>query len=651
MKGELSCIHHRKAVHSCQDSRPDWIKVAEPDRWPLRRLILSYIGSLAGFGRLRLAATIGLIVLCSLTEGASIALLIPVLQAAGLDLQSQGAMSSIATLATRGFAAFGVVPTLPLLLTVFVSLVGAQSLLGRAQSVAIFAVEQQFVLALRQRLYAAMTNADWLFLCRTRSTDFTHALTEETGRLGEATFVLLSLAADVIVSALFVVLAFALSATVTALVLAVGAFLLIIHHRMVLEIHSDGDELSAAMKAFYASTIEQVQSLKATKTYSAQERMIALFAAAAKRVAAAYAAISRRQAAAGSWFEIGSTLALCLMLYVAAAVIQLPAPIILTLLLLFWRLMPRFISIHRHLRSFITVLPAFATVIKLTERCEQVGEPPHPLGRVLRFEQALHFERVCFRYREGSAASVNEVDLAIERGTIVALAGRSGAGKSTVLDLAMGLLTPQSGRILVDDAPLTLENARGWRRQLGYVGPETALFHLSIRDNLLWAQPTATDAEILEALRLASAETLALSLPDRLDTLVGDRGALLSQGERQRLALARALLRRPRLLILDEATNNLDAETESLVMQSLRQQRSGMTVLLAAHRMTTLRWADVIYVLEGGCMVEMGDWNDLIGSADGRLRALCEAQSGLAPTSATIGAPDSAAQRRTFASE
>jgi ATP-binding cassette subfamily C protein len=313
--------------------------------------------------------------------------------------------------------------------------------------------------------------------------------------------------------------------------------------------------------------------------------------------------------------------------------------------------MPRFMSIHRHVRSFFSVLPAYATVIDMIERCEQVGEPPQLAGPVLTFEGTLSFERVCFRYQEGSGAGVNELNLVIKRGAIVALAGRSGAGKSTVLDLAMGLLTPQSGRILVDSEPLTQANAHGWRQQIGYLGPETALFHLSVRDNLLWAQPTATDAEILEALRLASVEALVLSLPDRLDTLVGDRGALLSQGERQRLALARALLRRPRLLVLDEATNNLDAETESRVMQSLRQQRWGMTVLLAAHRQTTLRWADAIYVLEDGWTVEMGDWSGLIGADGGRFRALCDTQSEPALISATMGAPNSAPERGTFASE
>jgi ATP-binding cassette subfamily C protein len=593
----------------------------------MRRLVFSYVTNLAAYGPVRLIAAVGMIIVCSLTEGVSIAFLIPVLQAAGLDLENQAATESIAKAVTLGFAVFGAQPTLPLLLMIFISIVGARSLLSRAQSVAIFAVEQHFVLALRQRLHQAITNADWLFLCRSRSTDFTHALTEEAARLGGATFVLLTLAADLTVSAVFVVLAFALSGIITVLVLGAGALLLVAHHQMVHKIHSAGNELSAALKAFYAATIDQMESLKAAKASSAQERSIALFSAA-------YTAISRHQAATGSWFEIGSTVALCLMLYIAVAVIRLPASAILTLLLIFWRLMPRLTSAHQHLRSFASVLPAFGTVIDMTKRCEEVAEPPQPTGPLLALTHTLRFEGVCFSYRT-DAAGVRDIDLVIEQGTIVALVGPSGVGKSTVLDLAMGLLSPHSGRIVIDGMPLTLGNARGWRHQLGYVGPETTLFHLSVRNNLLWAQPKATDGEIFEALRLAAAEALVLSLPEGLDTLIGDRGVLLSQGECQRLALARALLRRPRFLILDEATNNLDVETETLVMQALRRERAELTVLLTAHRLATLRWADVIHVLEDGRLVESGQWDDLGEPSGPRFRALCEAQRTLIPAFAT----------------
>src|SRR4029077_16239634 len=189
------CANHRKTVHSARNSGD----LGEPGY--MRRLVFSYVTNLAAYGPVRLIAAVGMIIVCSLTEGVSIAFLIPVLQAAGLDLENQAATESIAKAVTLGFSVCVAQPTLPLLLMIFISIVGARSLLSRAQSVAIFAVEQHFVLALRQRLHQAITNADWLFLCRSRSPDFTHGLTEEAPRLGGATFVLLTLAADLTVSA------------------------------------------------------------------------------------------------------------------------------------------------------------------------------------------------------------------------------------------------------------------------------------------------------------------------------------------------------------------------------------------------------------------------------------------------------------------
>jgi ATP-binding cassette subfamily C protein len=592
----------------------------------MKRLLFSYLASLAGVGRLRLAAVVGLIVLGSLTEGIGIAVLIAVLQVLGLDLQAQGTLSATATAMLHGMTALGISATLFPLLLLYIATQGVHSALGRVQSVATFNVEQRFILAVRERLYRAIANADWLFHCRSRSTDFTQALTEEANRLGQATFTMVALAADLIVSAVFVAFALSVSVSITLMVLAAGVLQLAVYRGMVRNIHIGGSELSAAMKAFYAATIEQTQSLKIAKAYSAQERTTGLVVAAGRRVWAAYGAITRRQAAVASSFEIGSTLALSAMLYVAAEVIRLPAATMLTLLLLFSRLMPRFLSAHQHLRTFAGAVPAYASISDLTERCEQAGEPSRAPGPAPSLEHGLRFAHVCFSYRRKKEPTLQAIDLVIETGSIVALAGPSGSGKSTIADLAMGLLTPEAGLILVDDMPLTRANARAWREHIGYVGAETSLFHTSLRENLLWAQPDATDADIMEALRLAAAEDFVLSLPGQLDALVGDRGVLLSQGERQRIGLARALLRRPRLLILDEATNGLDAENETRVMQSIKSLPDHMTVLLVAHRLSTLHWADRIYVLENGRVVEAGSWAEMNGAAGERFRALSEAQ-------------------------
>ena len=165
---------------------------------------------------------------------------------------------------------------------------------------------------------------------------------------------------------------------------------------------------------------------------------------------------------------------------------------------------------------------------------------------------------------------LKDLSLTIAAGRVTAIVGSSGAGKSTVADLVNGLLSPGTGRVLIDGAELTPEAARAWRRHVGYVAQDTVLFHDTVRANLRWANPDASEQEMKESLSLAAAE-FVFELPQGLDTTVGDRGMLLSHGQRQRIALARALLRKPGLLILDEATSSLDFDNEKRILDAIEQ--------------------------------------------------------------------------------
>ena len=203
--------------------------------------------------------------------------------------------------------------------------------------------------------------------------------------------------------------------------------------------------------------------------------------------------------------------------------------------------------------------------------------------------------------------------------------GPSGSGKSTLADLLLGLIVPARGRVLVDETPLTPDLLPAWREQIGYVPQDSFHFHDTVRANLLWARPEASEAELWEALEVAAAGFVA-RLPQGLDTVLGDRGVRLSGGERQRVALARALVRRPAMLILDEATSSLDSENERRVQDAIERLHGHLTILVITHRLTTVRFADSIHVLEAGRVVESGDWDGLLNGSDGRFRAMCEAQ-------------------------
>ena len=594
---------------------------------PPQSTLRSYLAMLVQVSRWNLAGVITVATLFSLTESIGIALLLPTLQVAGFNMAGQGEAGRYTAMLSNAFTAIGLHPTLILLLGVFVTLVGARTVLGQVQSVWMYAVQQEVEHHLRRRVYHAIADANWLFVCRSRASDFTHALTHEIYRIGNGTNVALVFSGEVVLVFLYMTIAFALSAGMTALVLVSGALLTFVFRGRTHAIEAQGEEVSSTNKSLYAATIEHLQSLKAAKTYGAEERNYSIFSSLSSEVVRANVGGARQQAVAATWFELGSVMILAVVLYVSIRVLAVPPASILILLLLFARVMPRIMSGQQHYRAFVNSLPSFANLLGIEARCAAAAEPAaHPHDR-LSLTRELAAEGISFTYSEGRVAAVRDLSMVIPAGKVVALVGPSGAGKSTIADILMGLVMPDSGTLRLDGRPLGPEGVRGWRDQIGYVAPDTFLFHDTIRANLKWACPEASEDEMLAALRQASALDFVAGLKDGLDTVVGDRGMMVSQGERQRLALARAFLRRPSMLILDEATNSLDSENEGRVLDAIESRRGELTVVLIAHRLSTIRWADLIYVVEGGKVVESGDWSSLSALREGRFRALWEAQS------------------------
>jgi ATP-binding cassette subfamily C protein len=263
--------------------------------------------------------------------------------------------------------------------------------------------------------------------------------------------------------------------------------------------------------------------------------------------------------------------------------------------------------------------------MELQRQCEESVESKTRRDEEVEFRHGISVEKVSFSY-DGKAPVIDGLDLSIRAGQTTAIVGPSGAGKTTLADLLMGLIAPNRGRILIDGTELVPERMKAWRAQIGYVPQDTFLFHDTLRMNLLWARPEATEEEMDRALELAAAEEFVSGLPAKLDTMLGDRGVLVSGGERQRIALARALLRKPALLILDEATSSLDSENEKRIQDAIETLHGKMTILVISHRLSTIREADIIHVIESGRLVESGTWDRLVADKNGRFSALCRAQ-------------------------
>jgi ATP-binding cassette subfamily B protein len=258
-------------------------------------------------------------------------------------------------------------------------------------------------------------------------------------------------------------------------------------------------------------------------------------------------------------------------------------------------------------------LALFDRIFEYLDLPIDIVEAPNAVA--LRTEELLgevRFEGVSFRYSDDGPWTVEDVELVVPPGTRTAIVGETGAGKTTLGYLVARLYDPQRGRVKIDGVDVRDVTLASLAQAVGVVSQETYLFHASVRENLRFARPGANDEELEEAARTARIHELIVSLPEGYDTIVGERGYRFSGGEKQRMAIARTILRNPPVLVLDEATSSLDTQTEAAVQQELERLAEGRTTITIAHRLSTVRDADQIVVVDAGHIVERGTHEELL---------------------------------------
>jgi len=587
-----------------------------------RNPFLNYAQSLVEDMPGQAALVMGLMAFMAVSEGASLLLLIPMLQMVGLDV-GQGNLGQVAGAVAYAFSIFNIKPNLELVLILYIALVSLQSGLNRLQSNTSSYIQYHFITHIRERFYRALANADYLYLSRRRSSDLAQLLMQETDRVGYGTYQVLYLVVNIVVALVYLSLAVRISTQATLMVLVCGGCLVLLLKGKTEESRATGRKIFQSNKSLYASALEHMAALKTTKSYSAEERNTAIFARQAEEIGNGNIEVSRQYALVSNLYEIGSVIALSLILYVSMKVFYVPLASMLVLLFIFARLMPKFATIQGSYQRFNTLLPAFTALDETLHEMEEAAEAKTSSQDEIRLDRSIEFKDVFFSYDQTPVLS--GIDIQVPVGQTVGLVGPSGSGKSTVADLLIGLIKPAQGCIQADEMKLEPERIKSWRKLIGYVSQDTFLFNDTVRANLLWACPEASEEEMMEALKLAAADGFVSRLPEGLDTLLGDRGVRLSGGERQRLALARAILRKPSLLILDEATSNLDSESEKRIQAAVEGLHGRLTTFVITHRLSTLRNADVIYVLERGKIVEHGSW-DYLQAQKGRFFDLCVSQ-------------------------
>ncbi len=284
--------------------------------------------------------------------------------------------------------------------------------------------------------------------------------------------------------------------------------------------------------------------------------------------------------------------------------------------------------------SLGTLATQLLTAVGATEKILEILNTPSEFdmnqsghAEDLKIKGDIDYKNIRFAYPTRKDTNVlNDISIHLDAGKKVALVGQSGAGKSTIVQLLMKFYTPDSGEITIDGTNINDFNITAYRKNIGIVPQEIILFGGTIRENISYGKPGASDEEIIEAAKQSNSWEFISSFPEGLDTIVGDRGMKLSGGQRQRIAIARAILKDPKILILDEATSSLDAESEKLVQDALDKLMANRTSIIIAHRLATIRDVDWIYVLENGQIVEQGSHHELTEDENGVYASLARLQ-------------------------
>jgi len=563
----------------------------------LARSGASFARDFARYAGRRGAAALGLTLSAALLENVGVLLLVPFLAAA--------TQTGAGDMAAPAFAMLGLATRrarLAALLLVFALLLTLRAGANAARARALVALRLGFVEQRRARLLRALAAAPWESVAKLQHGRIGQIVHVDILQTGIAINVLLDsvVAAVLLVNQAAVALWLAPAFTLICLAaigVAAPAALVLLRRS-----YGAGVDIGAGGQTLAHSLGQFLGALKLAVSQNLQARFVAQFETA-------IAAILRRQTSfllqtSDSQQLVGlvTGLAGCLCAFVGFGLFDLPAPVVLTLMFVLARLSGPAQTLLRAGQQFAHALPAYERVCGLERDMAPAAgsrssnaSGPAPVG-------PIRFRAVA--YLHDSGAGLRDVDLDIAPGEIVGVTGPSGAGKTTFADLLVGLVAPQTGAISIGDAPLRGAALTAWRSGLAYVAQDAFLFHDTLRANLQWADPNASDADLRHALAIVGATRVVDAMPEGLETIVGERGARLSGGERQRIALARALLRRPQLLVLDEATSALDLASETEILARFAALDQAPTIVVIAHRPESLRICTRILRFDDGRLVD-----------------------------------------------
>jgi len=531
------------------------------------------------------ALALGLALLGAVTEGIGLLLLVPIIGV----VTGSGELSGVRDIATRwGFGAPG--SLMVLLVGGFVVLMIARSVVMYARDLTLQSLQYRFIDAQRLRIMRALAVAPWAKVAALDHSRVTTLIGIDMVRVGSTAQQVVQVCVIVLSVVVQVVVVAALSPVLAAIAVAAmvgSAIALLLIQRTAFV---SGKGMMRAGQSMMSNAAGFLGGLKIAAAQRMRDRFVAEFAAAQSLARAQGMDFQRGQARWRLGFAIGSALALAGVVLGGIGWLGIAPARLIIVVLVFARMIGPVQQLQQSVVGIVYGLPTFASVVE-AER--HFAAAPEPVGEAAG-EGAIALDGVTYLHPDGGG--LKSASLTIAEGSIAGVSGPSGGGKTTLIDVVTGLLVPQAGSVSVGGQQLT----GGWGGAIAYVPQDGFMFHDTVRRNLDWGDDTIGDAAMHDAIACAGATEIVARMPKGLDSVVGERGALLSGGERQRLAIARALLRQPRLLILDEATNAIDEAGEAALLDRLAALDPRPTILIVAHRDSSLRRCDSLIRVEDG---------------------------------------------------
>jgi ATP-binding cassette, subfamily B, bacterial MsbA len=490
-------------------------------------------------------------------------------------------------------------------------------------------VSGQLIHRLHQALFRQLLDVSYEFFATKDSGSLFEILRGKTWLVSEVVALVSRALISLCTIAVFTMLLMLISPVLTLSAAAGAIAVALLVHLVTRRMRRIGDEAVSAGANLSGRAIQALSNMRVVRLFGQEDREHACFTVASERDRMAV----QRLGLIGAAIQPGTELAyvpLFLGILLGAWQGGIVLPTLIAFLVLLYRLQPHARRLD-HIRVEIAgMLPMVEQVAGLLRR----DDKPYIVSGQQSFDafqQSIRFEHVGFSYGTASGdrkPALNDVSFEIVKNRVTAFVGESGAGKSTILHLLFRLYDPTSGVIQVDGTPLTRLNLSAWRSRLAFAGQDADLIGDTIFDAIAYGCPTADRAMVEDVSRRAHAEEFIKALPLGYDTPIGDRGTQLSAGQRQRIGLARALLRKPDVLVLDEATSALDSVSESFFQEALAELTGNITVIIVAHRLSTIKDADHVIVLNSGRMVEQGRPHDLLQRPEGSLMRLWQVQTG-----------------------